>query len=256
MHYFKLRSEDLKHLKGKFLQVIPQIHKTVPCDIHMSYFGVDENIPDRDAQTLMKTLKHKFPNFNIPFFNGLDIGGQINPSSRQGIESVAYFKNQPNLNNLIGCISEIIQSDVKLSTILDCNPRRNICQQLCFDNTLGLAQQDIVASINSKEIQVVYFKFGESWFTKDKDISTSSFCRISINHKEGVIVPQNYTVPSFSGQSRVITVKRMYEYTAHRDQPATASPDLHPSSKPNGHAAVAIHGKLASTIQDRILQQW
>ena len=110
---------------------------------------------------------------------------------------------------------------------------------------LGLAQQDIVASINSKDIQVVYFNFGESWFTKGKDISTSDFCRISIAQNEEVAVPlMNYTVQSFSGESREIKVKRIFEYgTEHLDQPATASPDLHSSSKPNEHSALANHGK-------------
>ncbi len=122
--------EDLKRLKNKILRLTPQIYKTVPGTTYMSYIGVGESIPDRDAHAIINTLKHKLSNSNIEHFNGFDNGGQVNQLSRQGIESVMYFSKRPNLNKLIECISEIIQSDIKLSTILDCNPRRNICQQL------------------------------------------------------------------------------------------------------------------------------
>ena len=45
---------NMDSLKGKIPGLIPQIFKTVPADVHMSYISVDKSIPDQSARIIIK----------------------------------------------------------------------------------------------------------------------------------------------------------------------------------------------------------
>ena len=209
--------EDLQNKPNEFSRLTPELFKSAPKGVHMVYIGVGEGIPDSQAEEIIKTVVHNLPKIkDTPPPTGIDNGGTFTTTARQLIETVGYYEGKPNTSILLGGLKAILTANSSVASILDCKAPKKISQQLQFDGVLGLYQNDIIASVEAAagpSIKVSNFHFSPNRFSENSIITTSAACRMTITHYEGVLIPTTFTVPSWAGLDKVITYKRLFQYT-------------------------------------------
>ena len=209
--------EDLHNKPNEFSRLTPELFKSAPKGVHMVYIGVGEGIPDSQAEEIIKTVVHNLPKIkDTPPPTGIDNGGNFTTTARQLIETVGYYEGKPNTSILLGGLKAILTANSSVASILDCKTPKKISQQLQFDGVLGLYQNDIIASVEAAagpSIKVSNFHFSPNRFSESSIITTSAACRMTITHYEGVLIPTTFTVPSWAGLDKVITYKRLFQYT-------------------------------------------
>ena len=223
----------------------------------MVNIGVAEDIPELKAQEIIKALAINIPKIkHIPPPNGIDVGGNVNTTSRQHIETVVYYDKNPNLSILMEGIQNIFTANGRVATILDCKAPENISQQLQFDDVLGLSQNDImasvVASVAPSLIRVTNFHFSPNRLTKGNNITTGAACRMTITRQKGIVIPNTFVVPSWSGMDRKLTYKRLFPYTNQLAEiPSDSSSIPLPKELTTPSASTYVQNSLYKTIMCR-----
>ena len=212
-------------------------------NIHMTYIGVAEDVSTEGAKMLMEIFAKRIslPHNSPPLFQGVDIEGQINTSSRNHIETVVYFSHKPNLDDLSKFIIKLVKGNEKLLAILGCENHVVVRSQLQLTNCVGVATVSLIDRISSRWVHASNpILMPDSHIAEriqQSEIYTSGNVRITISHLDNAVIPTSFEVPTLAGGTKIIQVKRMFQYEKRRRAPAASSePPAEPeATDPESH---------------------
>ena len=212
-------------------------------NIHMTYIGVAEDVSTEGAKMLMEIFAKRIslPHNSPPLFQGVDIEGQINTSSRNHIETVVYFSHKPNLDDLSKFIIKLVKGNEKLLAILGCENHVVVRSQLQLTNCVGVATVSLIDGISSRWVHASNpILMPDSHIAEriqQSEIYTSGNVRITISHLDNAVIPTSFEVPTLAGGTKIIQVKRMFQYEKRRRAPAASfEPPAEPeATDPESH---------------------